>query len=217
MSLLFFLHVNMGVSENSVPLNPMVLLIIIKWLFHWEYTQHFRQTHMGFEQFGFQRYQVTVSCQAPWRGRRVSWCGDAAMRLHVPWTPPLEPAEEVGEIRALFFSKTKQGFFKILPQKKKHLKHLEVLHFHRTTAEQTRCTAVVYQFFNGRGTEERPQFPGSKHQASAVALDRVHHQRPPPKSLTSSRPAAARVYGVWRCHCNLWCRPHDCLTANPKR
>ena len=28
-----------GVSENSVPLNPMVLLIIIptKWLFHWEY------------------------------------------------------------------------------------------------------------------------------------------------------------------------------------
>ena len=31
----------MGVSENSVPLNPMVLLIIIpiKWLFHWEYTR----------------------------------------------------------------------------------------------------------------------------------------------------------------------------------
>ena len=30
----------MGVSENSVPLKPMVLLIIIpiKWLFHWEYT-----------------------------------------------------------------------------------------------------------------------------------------------------------------------------------
>ena len=30
---------NMGVSENSVALNPMVLLIIIpiKWLFHWEY------------------------------------------------------------------------------------------------------------------------------------------------------------------------------------
>ena len=30
----------MGVSENSVPLNPLVLLIIIpiKWLFHWEYT-----------------------------------------------------------------------------------------------------------------------------------------------------------------------------------
>ena len=31
---------DMGVSENSVPLNPMVLLIIIpiKWLFVWEYT-----------------------------------------------------------------------------------------------------------------------------------------------------------------------------------
>ena len=31
--------VYLGVSENSVPLNPMVLLIIIpiKWLFHWEY------------------------------------------------------------------------------------------------------------------------------------------------------------------------------------
>ena len=35
---------NMGVSENSVPLDPMVLLIIIpiKWLFHWEYAQHFQ-------------------------------------------------------------------------------------------------------------------------------------------------------------------------------
>jgi len=33
-----FSHV--GVSENSVPLNPMVLLITIpiKWLFVWEYT-----------------------------------------------------------------------------------------------------------------------------------------------------------------------------------
>ena len=31
---------HMGVSENSVPLHPMVLLIIIptKWLFHWGYT-----------------------------------------------------------------------------------------------------------------------------------------------------------------------------------
>ena len=40
---------HLGVSENSVPLNPMVLLIIIpiKWLFHWEYTQHFQvQTHL---------------------------------------------------------------------------------------------------------------------------------------------------------------------------
>ena len=31
---------HMGLSENSVPLHPMVLLIIIptKWLFHWGYT-----------------------------------------------------------------------------------------------------------------------------------------------------------------------------------
>ena len=30
----------MGLSENSVPLHPMVLLIIIptKWLFHWGYS-----------------------------------------------------------------------------------------------------------------------------------------------------------------------------------
>ena len=35
-----YMSTHMGVSENSVPLNPMVLLIIIpiKWLFHWEYT-----------------------------------------------------------------------------------------------------------------------------------------------------------------------------------
>jgi len=33
-------EMHLGVSENSVPLHPMVLLIIIpiKWLFHWEYT-----------------------------------------------------------------------------------------------------------------------------------------------------------------------------------
>ena len=36
----FHISHHMGLSENSVPLNPMVLLIIIpiKWLFHWEYT-----------------------------------------------------------------------------------------------------------------------------------------------------------------------------------
>ena len=40
----FTLLQDLGVSENSVTLNPMVLLIIIpiKWLFHWEYTQHFQ-------------------------------------------------------------------------------------------------------------------------------------------------------------------------------
>ena len=39
-----FVISNMGVSENNVRLNPMVLLILIpiKWLFHWEYTQHFQ-------------------------------------------------------------------------------------------------------------------------------------------------------------------------------
>ena len=34
----------MGVSENSVPLNPLVNdhYPVFKWLFHWEYTQHFQ-------------------------------------------------------------------------------------------------------------------------------------------------------------------------------
>ena len=34
----------MGLSENSVPLFTQWLMIIIpiKWLFHWEYTQHFQ-------------------------------------------------------------------------------------------------------------------------------------------------------------------------------
>ena len=33
-------ELDLGVSENGVPLHPMVLLIIIPitWLFHWEYT-----------------------------------------------------------------------------------------------------------------------------------------------------------------------------------
>ena len=36
----FRISIHLGVSENSAPLNPMVFLIIIpiKWLFHWEYT-----------------------------------------------------------------------------------------------------------------------------------------------------------------------------------
>ena len=35
---------DMGVSENSVALNPMVNdhYPYEKWLFHWEYTQHFQ-------------------------------------------------------------------------------------------------------------------------------------------------------------------------------
>ena len=43
----------MGVSENSVPLNPMVLLIIIpiKWLFHWEYTLFSDKPIWKYEEF----------------------------------------------------------------------------------------------------------------------------------------------------------------------
>ena len=39
-----YLFIYLFLSENSVALHPMVLLIIIpiKWLFHWEYTQHFQ-------------------------------------------------------------------------------------------------------------------------------------------------------------------------------
>ena len=38
----------MGLSENSIPLHPMVLLIIIpiKWLFHWEIYPIFKQTQI---------------------------------------------------------------------------------------------------------------------------------------------------------------------------
>ena len=42
----------MGVSENVVyPIFPLVLLIIIpiKWLFHWEYTQHFQTNPYGID------------------------------------------------------------------------------------------------------------------------------------------------------------------------
>ena len=39
----------MGVSENSVPPNPMVNdhYPYEKWLFHWEYTQHFQTNPYG--------------------------------------------------------------------------------------------------------------------------------------------------------------------------
>ena len=42
--LLYIYFIHMGVSENSIPLNPMVLLIIIPFLngFNWEYTQYFQ-------------------------------------------------------------------------------------------------------------------------------------------------------------------------------
>ena len=53
--------IHLGVSENSVPLNPMVLLIIIpiKWLFHWEYTQHF-QTN-PFSHYKHDLWDLTLS------------------------------------------------------------------------------------------------------------------------------------------------------------
>ena len=40
----------MGVSENSVPLNSMVNdhYLVFKWLFHWEYTQHFQTNPYDF-------------------------------------------------------------------------------------------------------------------------------------------------------------------------
>ena len=65
-----YLHVQyLGVSENSVPLNPMVLLIIIpiKWLFHWEYTQHF-QTNP------FVESQTTQKNGIEWNRMDLSTC-----------------------------------------------------------------------------------------------------------------------------------------------
>ena len=46
---LSFMH--MGVSENSVPLNPLVNnhYPYEKWLFHWEYTQHFQTNPYEFQ------------------------------------------------------------------------------------------------------------------------------------------------------------------------
>ena len=56
----------LGVSENSVPLNPMVLLIIIpiKWLCHWEYTQHFQTNTAGDEDFKFEQSPATQSASS---------------------------------------------------------------------------------------------------------------------------------------------------------
>ena len=53
-----------GVSENSVPLNPMVLLIIIpiKWLFVWEYTLFSdKPTHDG-DSWGYLRISEVSVC-----------------------------------------------------------------------------------------------------------------------------------------------------------
>ena len=60
-----------GVSENSVPLNPMVLMIIIpiKWLFHWEYSQHFQTNpyvHSLFEVPPSSHHWSLPSGNQPW-------------------------------------------------------------------------------------------------------------------------------------------------------
>ena len=76
----------MGVSENSVPLFTQWLMIIpIKWLFHWEYTQHFqtnphqerpqprhRQTDGAFTG-GVQCQERVLCCMGrPWESGRES-------------------------------------------------------------------------------------------------------------------------------------------------
>ena len=63
---------SMGLSENSVLLNPMVLLIIIpiKWLFYWEYTQHFQTNPYVFSKSKSRAspsYPRDAPCAAPKR------------------------------------------------------------------------------------------------------------------------------------------------------
>ena len=67
----------MGLSENSVPLNPMVLLIIIptKWLFHWEYTQHF-QTNPN-DDFGLYSWVYHIMAFSGPIGRSYGLLGQA--------------------------------------------------------------------------------------------------------------------------------------------
>ena len=74
-------HLYMGVSENSVPLNPMALLIIIpiKWLVHWEYTLFSDKPTSSTES----TYQVPVlvtSSSTPWRCR-IAASATCASRL----------------------------------------------------------------------------------------------------------------------------------------
>ena len=75
----------MVVSENSVFVNPMVLLIIIpiKWLFHWEYTQHFQTKPHGFSMVyhstGFPSQKIL---QFP----LISWGSFNVRELPVAWS-----------------------------------------------------------------------------------------------------------------------------------
>ena len=69
------LYIYMGVSENSVPLNPMVLLIIIpiKWLFHWEYTLFSDKPIYIYIYIFKQHLRRSSKCKAPitlpWTGK----------------------------------------------------------------------------------------------------------------------------------------------------
>ena len=68
-----------GLSENSVPLHPMVLLIIIptKWLFHWGYTP-------------FSDIPLHSLLSSEPRGlREQSWHGDRNQPRFCLWNPPL--------------------------------------------------------------------------------------------------------------------------------
>ena len=64
----------MGLSENSVPLHPLVLLIIIpiKWLFHWEYTQHF-QTNPDYQRWTKDEELQSCRRRPPKCHHRWSW------------------------------------------------------------------------------------------------------------------------------------------------
>ena len=69
----------MGVSENSVPLNPMVLLIIIpiKWLFHWEYTL-FSDKPIFTEEIDQEPWEKTRGCPLIFRQGCGLWVSSGA-------------------------------------------------------------------------------------------------------------------------------------------
>ena len=73
----------MGLSENSVPLNPMVFMIIIptKWLFHWGYTLFSDILKLGFK--------LTTWCTGFAGGESVQ-----PRKNHVPGENPNPNAED---------------------------------------------------------------------------------------------------------------------------
>ena len=52
----------LGVSENSVPLNPMVNdhYPVFKWLFHWECTQHFQTNPIRERTLNYLKFLVSA-------------------------------------------------------------------------------------------------------------------------------------------------------------